>query len=337
MTTILLTHTPEMRATYYGDRALAALRELGPVRLHESGRPLDADNLADAARGCGLVVSDRQTPAPAAFFDRAPDVAAFLRCAVDIRNVDVEAASRNGILVVRATPGFADSVAEMALAYMLDLARHVSAATIEYRAGCEAQPRMGRQLKGATLGMIGYGLIARTLAPLGVALGMRVLATDPWTTVDDPKVEQVELATLLERADFVVCLAVAKVETENLMGREAFRRIKAGACFLNLSRGDLVDEDALEAALESGRLAGAALDVGRAPDQRPSLRLARRPDVIATPHTAGLTPEAIEHQAFDTVRQVRAILAGEMPDEAVNRERATRMRRLLGTASRAPE
>jgi D-3-phosphoglycerate dehydrogenase len=84
----------------------------------------------------------------------------------------------------------------------------------------------------------------------------------------------------------------------------------------------------LQAALEQRRIAGAAMDVGRAPDQKPSLFLAGRLDVIATPHTAGLTPEAIEHQAFDTVKQVQALVAGQMPPGAVNSEAATRLRRL---------
>ncbi|MEA2928084.1 MAG: D-3-phosphoglycerate dehydrogenase / 2-oxoglutarate reductase, partial [Hyphomicrobiales bacterium] len=94
------------------------------------------------------------------------------------------------------------------------------------------------------------------------------------------------------------------------------------------SRGNLVDETALLAALEKKQIAGAAMDVGRAFDQKPSLNLASRADVIATPHTAGLTPDAIEHQAFDTVRQVADLVAGRIPPEAVNRGRATRLTRL---------
>ena len=108
----------------------------------------------------------------------------------------------------------------------------------------------------------------------------------------------------------------------------AFARMKKSAYFLNLSRGNLVDEAALAAALDAGTIAGAAMDVGRAPDQQPSLHLAGRDDVIATPHTAGLTPQAIEHQAFDTVRQVGDIVAGRVPPEAVNAEFATRLARL---------
>src|SRR4029077_19636146 len=131
------------------------------------------------------------------------------------------------------------------------------------------------------------------LAPLGVALGMTVLVTDPHKDVPAPGVRQVDLATLLSHSDFVVCLAVATGETENLMNAAAFARMKPSAFFINMSRGNLVDEAALERALDEGRIAGAAIDVGRALDQKPSLRLAHLGSVIATPHVAGLTPEAV--------------------------------------------
>jgi D-3-phosphoglycerate dehydrogenase len=328
MPSVFLTHTPDMLANYYGERAVAALRDVAEVRLNETGAVLDAAALARHARGCEIVVSDRQTPGYPEFFDGAPDLVAFLRCAVDIRNVDVATASRNGVLITHATPGFMASVAEMAIGMMVDLARHVSTAVLEYRAGREAEPRMGRQLKGSTLGIIGYGAISQHLAPIALALGMQVLVSDPYKTIAEPGLRQVELDTVLSEADFVVCLAVATEETENLMDAAAFARMKRGAFFLNLSRGNLVDEAALEAALDEARLAGAAMDVGRAPDQKPSLRLAHRADVIATPHTAGLTPSAVEHQAFDTVGQVRALCAGEIPPHAVNLEHATRLARL---------
>lgn len=327
MATVFLTHIPDMLENYYGPRAVAALREMAEVRVNLTGEVLDAAGLAEHARGCEIVVSDRQTPGYAEFFTQAPDLVAFLRCAVDIRNVDVEAASRNGILVTRATPGFAASVAEMALGFMIDLARHVSASVLDYRAGREPEPRMGRQLNGSVLGIIGYGVIAQHLAPIAVALGMEVLVADPYKTVADAGVRQVAFEELLQSADFVVCLAVATEETESLMNAGAFGRMKRGAAFINLSRGNLVDEAALEAALDEGRIAGAAMDVGRAQDQKPTLRLARRPDVIATPHTAGLTPSAVEHQAFDTVEQVRALLAGRLPPNAVNPQQATRLSR----------
>ena len=113
MATIFLTHIPDMLRNYYGERAVNALRELGEVRINDTGQVLDAQALARAAQGCDIIVSDRQTPGPAAFFANAPDLVAFLRCAVDVRNIDVAAASAAGILVTHATPGFAASVAEI--------------------------------------------------------------------------------------------------------------------------------------------------------------------------------------------------------------------------------
>jgi D-3-phosphoglycerate dehydrogenase / 2-oxoglutarate reductase len=328
MARIFLTHTPDALANYYGERALAGLRDLGEVRVNPTGKVLDAAALAEAARGCEIIVSDRQTPGPAEFFRTAPDLAAFLRCAVDIRSIDVDAASGVGVLVTRASPGFAASVAEMAIGMMVDLGRGVSRSVIAYRKEEKPPVAMGRQLKGATLGIIGYGAIGRYLAPLGAALGMRVLIADPYEAVDDRNVSKVELATLLAESDFVVCLAVANAETENLMDAKAFARMKRTAFFINLSRGNLVDEAALARVLDEKQLAGAAMDVGRAPDQMPTASLAARHDVIATPHIAGLTPDAIEHQALETVRQVRELVAGRVPEGAVNVASATRLARL---------
>jgi D-3-phosphoglycerate dehydrogenase len=114
------------------------------------------------------------------------------------------------------------------------------------------------------------------------------------------------------------------------MNEAAFAQMKKTAFFINMSRGNLVDEDALIRALDNKVIAGAAMDVGRAQDQMPSLGLARRKDVVATPHSAGLTPQAIEHQAFDTVNQVAELVAGRMPPGAANADKATRLKRLKG-------
>ena len=326
MPTVLLTHTPDMLANYYGDRALTALRALCEVRLNDTGTVLDTAALARLAQGCDIVISDRQTAAPAAFFAQAPaSLAAFLRVAVDIRNIDVAAASAGGILVTHATPGFIPSVAEQTIGFMVDLGRHVSDYTADYRAGRDPEPRMGRQLAGATLGILGYGAIGEYLARLGVAFGMKVMVSDPFKTISDPGITQAGHEDVLKASDFLVCLVIANEKTENLMNRAAFALMKKSAFFINMSRGNLVDEKALEDALDRKQIAGAAMDVGRAPDQKPSLFLASRADVVATPHTAGLTPDAAEHQAFDTVHQVRDILAGKMPPGAANAEAANRL------------
>jgi D-3-phosphoglycerate dehydrogenase len=315
---ILLTHGPHMRNNYYGERALTSLRGMAEVVLHESDEPLDAEALVAAARGVDVIVSDRQTPAPAAVFAGLPGLKAFLRVAVDIRNIDVAAASAAGILVTRSKPSFVPAVAELALGFLVDLARGISRNTADYHAGRIPEARMGRELAGSTIGIIGYGAIGRQLAEMVLALGMRVLVADPLVTVEDARIRQVAFDRLLAESDHVVCLAVATEETENLMNAAAFARMKRDAVFINLSRGNLVDEAALAAALREGRIAGAAMDVGRAPDQMPSLALARLPNVIATPHTGGLTPQAIEGQALYSVEQVAALLRGEIPEGAVN-------------------
>lgn len=325
MTTIFLAHTPHMLANYFGDRALAALRKLDDVRLNETGRVLDDPALlAQAASGAAIVLADRQTPAPAAFFEAMPGLLALCRVAVDIRNIDVDAASRHGILVTRATPGFVNSVAELAIGMMVDLGRHVSYAVGAFRSGTPPQARVGRQLHGAMLGIIGYGAIGRRLADIAQFMGMTVWVSDPHQTALAPGLRATSLPELLASADFVVCLAVATEATENLIDAAAFARMRPDAYFINLSRGNLVDEAALARALDDGAIAGAAMDVGRAPDQMPSPALARRPDVVATPHIGGLTPEAAEHQAFDTVHQVADLVAGRMPAGAVNGDEARR-------------
>ena len=148
---------------------------------------------------------------------------------------------------------------------------------------------------------------------------MTVLVSDPYAQVDDRRFVKLPMEELLAKADYVICLAIANEETENLLDAAAFARMKPDAFFINMSRGNLVDEAALAQVLTEGRIAGAAMDVGRAPDQMPSPELARLPNVIATPHIGGLTPPASESQAMDTVRQVEALVKGEVPPGAVNR------------------
>ncbi len=320
MSRILLTHSPDTLRNYYGERALAGLRALGEVILNLNEKPLEGESLVQAAAGCDLVVSYRQSPGEAVIFESLPRLVAFLRCAIDIRNVDVAAASRAGVLVTQASAGFVTSVTELVVGFMIDLSRRMTAHAVSYHSGKIPQAVMGRELRGSTLGVIGHGAIGRELVRVAEALGMRVLICDPYAS----GVATVALEKLLSESDFVVPLAVASAETENLMNDVAFSKMKDGAFFINVSRGNLVDEAALVRALDSGRIAGCALDVGRAPDQMPSPGLAARPDVIATPHTAGLTLPAIEHQSMETVAQAAEILKGRAPRGAVNAEHWTR-------------
>jgi D-3-phosphoglycerate dehydrogenase len=325
---VFLAHTPEMRANYYGERALAALRAVAEVTLHDGNETLVGTALARAAAGCQAIVADRATPGTAETFANAPDLVAFLRVAVDVSTIDIAAASKAGVLVTQATPGFVDSVAELAIGMMVDLARGVSGFAADFHAGRVPVPRMGRQLAGRRLGLIGYGRIARRIAEIALAMRMRVLVHDPFAEIADPGVEAVPLEALLAESDVIMPLAVANDATRHIVNAASLARMKRGVLLVNLSRGQLVDEDALAAALESGQVAAAAMDVGMAPDQWPSPALAARANVVATPHIGGLTPEAAEHQAMDTVRQVAALTAGRLPDGALNAAAATRLARL---------
>ena len=325
---VFVSHPSDKLGQYFGPRALAALHALaGEVRLNPEARDLSVPELIAAARGCDALIAYRQTAAPAALFAALPELVAFLRCAVDIRTVDVPAAGAQGVLVTQASPGYVAAVAEWVLAAMVDLARGLSRYVEAYHRGQPPKPAMGRELRGATLGVIGLGQIGRYVADLALAFGMRVLVSTPRPVSETDHVKQVPLPALLAASDFVVCLAPANADTENLLNAQAFARMKPGSYFINAARGELVDEAALLHALDQGPLAGCAMDVGRAPDQMPSPALARHPRVIAAPHIGGLTLPAIEHQALETVEQLTQLLNGTLPAGAVNAPQATRLKR----------
>ncbi|WP_218508582.1 NAD(P)-dependent oxidoreductase [Variovorax sp. dw_308] len=333
MTTVFVSHSPGQLAQYYGDRATAALQAIADVRFNPGDAALSSAGLAALAQDCDVIVSYRQTVGDEALFAALPRLKAFVRCAIDIRNIDVAAASRHGVLVTQASAGFIPSVTEWIVAAMLDLSRGISASAALYHAGQPVPPAMGRELRGSTLGVIGYGQIGRHLCKVALALGMRVVVHDPFAKTDSADFPQLGLEELLRVSDHVVCLAAATAATENMMNARAFSSMQPHAFFINASRGELVDEDALLAALDAGTIAGCAMDVGRAPDQMPTPSVAAHPRVIATPHIGGLTPPAIEHQAMETVAQVAALMQGRVPQGAVNANEAFRWRQACAAAS----
>jgi len=333
MTTVFVSHPPAKLANYFGDRATAALRAIAQVRLNPSDAELSSRELADLAQDCDAIISYRQTVGDEALFAALPQLKAFVRCAIDIRNIDVASASRHGVLVTQASAGFITSVSEWIVGAMIDLGRGISASAASYHAGRLPPPAMGRELRGSTLGVIGYGQISRYLCDVALALNMRIVVHDPYTATDRAEFEQVSFEALLAQSDFVVCLAPATEATENMMNARAFAAMQPHAFFINASRGNLVDERALLAALDAGVIAGCALDVGRAPDQMPSPDVAAHPRVIATPHIGGLTPPAVEHQAMETVSQLAEIFQGRAPKGAVNAAEAYRWRKAFGAGA----
>lgn len=323
---VFLTHDPEDLDAYYG-RSLTELRNVAHVVTNPLDRDLTTAELIEHARDCDVIVAHRSTPGEARVFAELPELLAFLRTAVDISTIDVAAATEHGVLVAHADKSFVPSTAELALALLLDLARNVSASTLDYHDGRQPPQRPGTQLRGKTAGLIGYGSIARYLAPVLRAMGVTVLVSDPYH--DDAAAdgfEQTSFDDLLARADVVMPLALSTPETEDLIDADAIARMRPGALLVNVSRGELLDEQAVADALDAGHLGGVAMDVGRAADQRPSLELARRPGVVATPHLGGLTPENADAQAYSSVEQVMAMTRGEIPPRSVNADDARRLR-----------
>ena len=175
-----------------------------------------------------------------------------------------------------------------------------------------------------TAGIIGYGAIGSYLADLLAGLGLDVIVTDPHV-VDPGGHRTASLDDLLSTSDVVFPLVASTPETHQLIDDDALAAMKPGAILVNVSRGEIVDEAAVARALDEGHLAAFACDVGTAPDQRPDPTLAARPDVVATPHLGGLTPENADAQARSSVEQVAAMLAGDLPPRLANPEARSRL------------
>ncbi len=330
---VFVTHNPEDLDAYFG-RALPQLKAIPgvDVMLNPEDRDLTTPELIDAAAGCQVIIAHRSTPGETELFAASPDLLAFLRCAVDISTIDVDAASTNGVLIGHADKSFISSTAELALGLLLAVSRSIAESTVDYRAGREPPQRPGRQLRGQTAGIIGYGAIGRYLADLLTALGLDVVICDPEVQVEAGGPRQTDFAELLRISDVVFPLAPAQPSTVDLIDAAALAAMKPGAVLINVSRGELVNEEAVAAALDSGHLGGLGMDVGRANDQRPSIKLASRPGVVATPHLGGLTPENADAQAASAVEQVEAMMNGAMPPRVANPDSATRLSRYWETA-----
>jgi D-3-phosphoglycerate dehydrogenase len=314
---VFLTHNPEDLEAYYG-RALPKLHSLDvEIRSNPLDRDLTTAELIEHAAASDVIVAHRSTPGEAALFAGRPELRAFLRTAVDISTIDVAAATSHGVVVGHADKSFVASTAELALGLLIDAARNITASGHDYRSDREPLQRPGRQLRGMTAGIIGYGAIGSYLADLLSAIGLKVIIADPQAEIPD-RFRAADLDTLLAETDAVFPLVASTPATRHLIDADAIERMRPGVFLINVSRGEIVDETAVERALDRGHLRGFGCDVGSAPDQRPNRRLAARPDVVATPHLGGLTPENADAQAHSSVEQIEAILRGEQPPRLAN-------------------
>jgi len=243
------------------------------------------------------------------------------RPGVGVDNVDLEAATRRGVVVMNSPGGNLVSTTELALALLFSVARPIPAADASMKAGkWDRKSFAGAELHGKRLGVVGLGRIGREVAARCRALGMDVQAFDPFVAPAVAESVQVKLLSfdeLLQSSDFITIHSVLTKETKHLFGKEAFAKIKPGVRIVNAARGELIDDDALFAALESGRVAGAAIDVHA---QEPPLdwRVAKHPRVVATPHIGAATAEAQERVGTDIAYQVRDYLKGGLMQNAVN-------------------
>jgi len=248
----------------------------------------------------------------ASVFERAPRLKTIARYGVGIDNVDLAAAARHGV-VVTTTPGTNHlAVAELAIGLMFALARAIPRMAERVRAGSWARIT-GWELTGKTLGVIGFGAIGREVARRGLGLGMYVLAYDPWYRGDWAGATPVDLPDLLRQSRVVSLHCPLTPETAHMLDAERLALLPHGAIVINTARGGLIDEAALYAALVSGRLGGAALDVFQhePPESSPLLTL---DTVIATPHVGAATAESIERTGMLAARNCLAVLRGEPCD-----------------------
>jgi D-3-phosphoglycerate dehydrogenase len=280
----------------------------------------DVETLAELARDASAIMTN-WAQVPEAVIAAAPRLKIVARFGIGLDNIDVEAATRRGVIVTNVPNYCLIEVAEHALALLLSLARKVAFFHAQTKSGVydlQAGPGL-RRIQGQTLGIVGYGHIGRVLATKARALGLKIVATGRTPPSDlPPDVAWRSLDDLLGESDYVSLHLPLTPETRHLIGAAELSRMKRGAYLINTARGGLVDHAALVAALASGHLAGAGLDVQE--HEPPDLKQPpyNDPRVIVTPHAAFLSAESLAELRDRTARQVASCLAGQQPENVVN-------------------
>ncbi|MDP6776453.1 MAG: C-terminal binding protein [Candidatus Latescibacteria bacterium] len=252
-----------------------------------------------------------------------PDLEVIVRYGVGLDNIDVEFATGRGVPVAYVPDYCTTDVAEHTIALLLSLSRKVGRFDQTIRTGtwdiAEGLPL--RRVSGQVLGLIGFGRIAREVARRARALGLRVMACSPSLTSEkagELGVEAASIDHLLAAADFLSIHCPSTEETRGMIDAEALGKLKPTACLINTSRGDIVDEEALADAIETGRLAGAALDVRVKEPPEEGDRLVGMPEVIHTPHAGFYSTESLQSLREQAACEVRRVLSGEDPVNLVN-------------------
>ena len=253
---------------------------------------------------------------------QAPKLRVIGRAGVGVDNVNLQAATAAGVLVMNTPGGNAVSVAEHTVALMLSMARAIPQASASTKAGkWEKKKFLGSELRGKTLGVIGLGSIGREVVKRARAFEMKVIATDPYVTsqiAKDLGLDLVSLPDLYRHSDYITVHVSLTPETDKLLNKEAFDQMKKGVRIVNCARGELLDEGALRDAMESGKVAGAALDVFAKEPTDSSFPLFGIDSVLATPHIGGSTEEAQEIVGVRIAEQMVEFLQNGVAINAVN-------------------
>jgi D-3-phosphoglycerate dehydrogenase len=297
------------------ERGIELLRATG----WEIVLPTAAALPSEIANADGLIVRSA-TKVTSELLDRAEKLRVVGRAGVGVDNVDMDAATHRGVLVMNTPGGNAVSVAEHTFALLLALARGVAQANAAIQAGRWEKTSSGMELRGKTLGLVGLGRVGSEVARRARALEMKVLAYDPYVTpaaARELEVELISFQDLLKRSDVISLHTALSAGTEKIINAAALAQMKKGARLINCARGELIEEAALAEALRSGHLSGAAVDTfaTEPPKNSPLLGL---PNLIATPHIAGSTAEAQEEVGTLIAQQLREYLAEGLIRNAVN-------------------
>src|SRR5215213_9413103 len=284
---------------------------------------LSPEELKEAVKGAAALVVRSATTVDADLLAAGTDLVVVGRAGIGLDNVDVAAATRQGVMVANAPQSNTLSAAEHTMALLLAQARNVPQAHTALKAGKWERSRWeGVELHGKTLGIVGLGRIGALVAQRAYAFGMRLLAHDPYVSADRARamgVELVGLEELVRRSDFVTLHVARTPETVGLLGKDLLSQAKPGLRVINVARGGIVDEDALAEAIRNGTVAGAALDVF-ASEPTTSSPLFELDEVVVTPHLGASTAEAQDKAGVTIAEQVVLALAGDFVPFAVNVE-----------------
>lgn len=269
---------------------------------------LDEGPLVEAIADADAVLVRSRTRVSARAIAAGTRLRLITRAGIGVDNVDVPAASRAGVIVTNVPDATTTTTAELAIALLCSLARHIPAADRNIRSlKYDRNKFLGTEICGKTLGIIGFGRIGRIVAGLGLGLKMRVVAFDPFLPVGAstiPGVALVELDTLLASADFISLHAPLTETTKNILNETTLARCKQGVRIINAARGGIIDENALADALKRGHVGGAALDVTEVEPLPAGSPLRNLDQVILTPHLGASTAEAQRRVAIEAARQI---------------------------------